>query len=51
MPDEEFIGVWPCNHLGFSYVDITPELAELAYRLDIGCTIYDGVGRKYQKST
>jgi len=51
MPDEELIGVWPCNHLGFCYGDITPELAEVAHRLDIGYTIYDGEGRKYQKST
>jgi len=51
MPDEELIGVWPCNHLGFSYGDITPELAEIAHRLNIGYTIYDGEGRKYQKST
>ena len=49
MPDEELIGVWPCNHLCFSYVDITPELTELDYRLDIGYTIYDGEGRKYQE--
>ena len=51
MPDEELIGVWPCNHLGFCYGDITPELAEVAHRLDIGYTIYDGDGRKYQKPT
>ncbi len=51
MPDEELIRVWPCNHLGFSYGDITPELAEIAHRLDIGYTIYDGEGRKYQKPT
>ncbi len=51
MPDEELIGIWPCNHLGFSYGDITPELAEIAHRLDIGYTIYDVEGRKYQKPT
>jgi L-fucose isomerase-like protein len=51
MPDEELIGVWPCNHLGFCYGDITPELAEVAHRLDIGYTIYDREGRKYQKPT
>ncbi|HUS79536.1 MAG TPA: hypothetical protein VM050_12850, partial [Patescibacteria group bacterium] len=51
MPAEELIGVWPCNHLGFSYGDITPELAEIAHRLDIGYTIYDVEGRKYQKPT
>jgi L-fucose isomerase-like protein len=51
IPDEELIAVWPCNHLGFAYGDITPELAEVAHRLDIGYTIYDGEGRKYQKPT
>ena len=51
MPDEELIQVWPCNHLGFSYGDITPALAEIAHRLDIGFTIYDKEGRKYQKPT
>jgi len=51
MPDEELIQVWPCNHLGFCYGDVTPELAEVAHRLDIGYTIYDGEGRKYQKPT
>jgi L-fucose isomerase-like protein len=51
MPDEELIRVWPCNHLGFCYGDVTPELAELAHRLDIGYTIYDGEGRRYQKPT
>lgn len=51
IPDEELIQVWPCNHLGFCYGDITPELAEVAHRLDIGYTIYDCEGRKYQKPT
>ena len=51
MPDEELIQVWPCNHLGFCYGDITPELAEVAHRLDIGYTVYDKDGRKYQKPT
>jgi L-fucose isomerase-like protein len=51
MLDEELIQVWPCNHLGFSYGDITPALAEIAHRLDIGFTIYDKEGRKYQKPT
>ncbi len=51
MSDEEIIGVWPCNHLGFCYGDITPELAEIAHRLDIGYTIYDVDGRKYDKPT
>jgi L-fucose isomerase-like protein len=51
MPDEELIQVWPCNHLGFCYGDVTPELAEVAHVLDIGFTIYDKEGRKYQKPT
>ncbi len=51
MPDKELIQVWPCNHLGFTYGDITPALAEVAHRLDIGYTIYDREGRKYQKPT
>ncbi|RLI09334.1 hypothetical protein DRO42_04425 [Candidatus Bathyarchaeota archaeon] len=51
MSDEEIISVWPCNHLGFAYGDLTPELAEVAHRLDIGFTIYDRDGRRYQKPT
>jgi hypothetical protein len=51
MPDEELIQIWPCNHLGFAYGDITPELVEIAHRLDIGYTIYDMEGGKYQKPT
>ncbi|MGQ9680165.1 MAG: L-fucose/L-arabinose isomerase family protein [Candidatus Bathyarchaeia archaeon] len=46
---EELIDVWPCNHLGFTYGDLTPHLAELAHRLDIGYTIYDINGRKHEK--
>ena len=49
IPDEELIGVWPCNHLGFAYGDLTPVLTEVAHRLDIGYTIYDREGRKYSK--
>jgi len=51
MPDEELISVWPCNHLGFAYGDLTPHLAEVAHRLDIGFTIYDRDGRRYHKPT
>ena len=49
IPDEELIAIWPCNHLGFAYGDLTPVLAEVAHRLDIGYTIYDREGRKYTK--
>ncbi|MBC8224727.1 hypothetical protein H8E65_09070 [Candidatus Bathyarchaeota archaeon] len=51
MPDEGLIGVWLCNHLGFNYGDITPELAKISPKMDIGYTIYDGKRRRYQKST
>ncbi len=51
MPDEELIEVWPCNHLAFTYGDLTPHLAELAHRLDIGFIIYDADGRRYTKPT
>jgi L-fucose isomerase-like protein len=51
MSDEELINIWPCNHLGFAYHDLTPELAEVAHRLDIGYVIYDRDGRRYQKPT
>lgn len=47
--EEELIQVWPYNHLGFAYGDITPELAEIAHRLYIGYTIYEREGGKYQK--
>lgn len=49
ISDEELISVWPCNHLGFAYGDLTPVLSEVAHRLDIGYTIYDREGRKYTK--
>ena len=51
ISDEELISVWPCNHLGFAYGDLTPHLAEIAHRLDIGFTIYDHNGRRYYKPT
>jgi L-fucose isomerase len=51
MPDKELISVWPCNHLGFSYGDLTPVLTEIAHRLDIGYTIYDAEGHRYHKPT
>lgn len=49
IPDEILIGVWPCNHLGFTYRDLTPQLAEMAHRLDIGFRIYDSTGREHFK--
>lgn len=51
ISDEELISVWPCNHLGFAYGDLTPQLAEVAHRLDIGFTIYDQDGRRHRKPT
>ena len=51
MSDEEMISIWPCNHLGFTYGDLTPILAEIAHRLDIGYTIYDANGNKHYKPT
>jgi L-fucose isomerase len=51
LPDEELIEVWPCNHLAFAYGDLTPHLAELAHRLDIGFIVYDADGRRYTKPT
>jgi L-fucose isomerase len=49
IPDEVMINVWPCNHLGFAYGDLTPQLAEVAHRLDIGFRIYDSAGREHFK--
>lgn len=49
IPDQVLIDVWPCNHLGFAYGDLTPALAELAHRLDIGFRIFDATGREYYK--
>jgi len=49
ISDQQMIDLWPCNHLGFSYGDLTPALAEMAHRLDIGYKIYDATGREYSK--
>ena len=49
IPDEVLIKIWPCNHLGFTYGDYTPHLAELAHRLGIGFLIYDQNGREHYK--
>ncbi len=49
IPDRLLIEVWPCNHLGFTYGDLTAELVELAHRLDIGYRIFDASGREYFK--
>jgi len=51
IPDETLINIWPCNHLGFTYGDYTPHLAEMAHRLDIGFRIYDANGREYYKAS
>lgn len=51
IPDDELISIWPCNHLGFAYGDLTPHLAEVAHRLDIGFIIYDREGRRHRKPT
>lgn len=49
IKDEVLIDVWPCNHLGFTYGDLTPDLAEMAHRLDIGFRIFDAKGREHYK--
>lgn len=51
ISDEKLIEIWPCNHLAFAFGDLTPHLAELAHRLDIGFIIYDAEGRRYTKPT
>jgi len=51
IDDERVIDLWPCNHLGFSYGDLTPALVEMAERLDIGYTIYDRKGNVYRKES
>lgn len=51
IPDDILINVWPCNHLGFAYGDLTSHLAELCHRLDIGYRIFDSTGREYYKSS
>ncbi len=49
IPDEVMINVWPCNHLAFAYSDLTPQLAEMAHRLDIGFRIFDAGGKEHYK--
>lgn len=49
IPDQVLIDVWPCNHLGFSFGDHTPQLVEMAHRLDIGYRVFDATGREYYK--
>lgn len=49
ISDEVLINTWPCNHLGFAYGDLTPQLAELAHRLDIGYRIFDAGGKEHYK--
>ena len=49
IPDETLIDIWPCNHLGFAYGDLTPHLVEMAHRLDIGYRIFDSNARQYYK--
>ena len=49
IPDKKLIEIWPCNHLGFAFGDLTHHLAEMAYRLDIGYRIFDRKGREYFK--
>lgn len=49
IPEETLIDVWPCNHLGFAYGDLTPHLVEMAHRLDIGYRVFDINGREYSK--
>jgi len=51
IPGEVLIDIWPCNHLGFTFGDYTPQLVEMAQRLDIGFRIYDEKGREYYKAT
>jgi L-fucose isomerase-like protein len=51
ISDEVLINVWPCNHLAFTYGDLTPQLAEMAHRLDIGYRIFDANGKEYFKPT
>ena len=51
IPDEVLIDVWPCNHLGFTFGDVTPELVELGQRMGIGYRIFSADGREYSKPT
>ena len=49
IPDKRLIDLWPCNHLGFAYGDLSPHLVEMAHRLDIGYRVFDINGREYSK--
>ena len=49
ISDQEVIDLWPCNHLGFAYGDLTPNIIEFAERVDIGYTVYDLDGNVYKK--
>jgi len=49
ISDQASVDLWPCNHLGFAYGDLTPHLAEMAHRLDIGYRVFDRKGREYFK--
>ena len=49
IPDEVLIDVWPCNHLGFAFGDLTPELVEFAHRVGIGYKIFAEDGKEYSR--
>jgi L-fucose isomerase-like protein len=51
IEDSVMIDAWPCNHLGFAYGDLTPGLAEMAHRLDIGYRVFDAHGKEHYKPT
>ena len=49
LGDRELIAMWPSNHLAFAFGDLTPHLAELCERLDIGCCIVGDDGNRYER--
>lgn len=49
ISDQEVIDLWPCNHLGFAYGDLSAEIIEFAERVGIGYTVYDADGNVYKK--
>lgn len=51
VPDRTLIEAWPCNHLAFTYGDLTPHLVEMAHRLDIGYRVFDSDGREHYKAS
>ena len=51
ISDEALIEAWPCNHLGFAFGDLTPQLAEMAQRLGIGYRIFDKNGKEHYAPT